>query len=123
MLFISGGAGGGGGQGDETVGWLPFAWNTPSPLVLQGVAAGQLLNRVSVLLIVPFNGEDPPGTLEVGTLTTPDLVFTSADIDTEVAAQTDSDALELFAANDTLILTIDPGDSSAGNGIILWKVK
>ena len=120
------GSGGGGGDGstDEIVQKVPFSFTTPSPLVLQAVAPGNVLDRVSVLIQIPF--DDPAATIEVGTTTTPALVFVPGTIILfgPLSGLTYEDlSLYEFTGSDFLILTISPGASTAGAGLLLYKLK
>jgi hypothetical protein len=113
-------AGGPPAPGDETVGRVDFAFNTPSPVVLQAITAGQLLDRAAVLITTTF--DDPAAYVEVGTSGDPDGVFEEGDIDLGVLGQYENRILLLFPSSDLLLLTIHPGASTQGAGILLYKI-
>lgn len=106
--------------GDETVGKIEFSFNTPSPVVLQAITAGQLLDRAAVLITTTF--DDPAAYLEVGTSTTPNEIFGYGNIDLGLLGQYENRILLLFPMSDLLLLTINPGSSTKGAGILLYKI-
>jgi hypothetical protein len=105
----------------EDVQRVAFAFNTPSPLILGNVSAGQLLDRAALLITTPFT--DPASIIQLGTSGIPGLVFGPSDARPFAAGQYEHPALVPFPANDVLWLTINPGTSSAGAGILLFKIK
>jgi hypothetical protein len=105
----------------EDVQAVPFAFNTPSPMSLGGVLAGQMLNRAAVLIRTPFN--DPAAFLKFGTNTSPDLVFGPTGTGPAMTDQYEHVALVSFPINDILQLTISPGASTQGSGLLLYKIK
>jgi hypothetical protein len=113
-----------GGESGEIVAKVPFTFATPSPLVLQAVLPGNVLDRVSVLIQTPFN--DPTATIQVGTTTDPDLVFVPGAIVLfgPLSGLTYEDlSLYEFTMSDLLILTISSGASTMGAGLLLYKMK
>ena len=108
----------------ETVASVTFTFATISPLVLQSVAAGNVLNRLSILIQTPFN--DPAATLEVGTSADPSLVFNTSEIKLygPLSGLTyDNSQLFEFTLADLLLLTLSPGASTMGAGLLLYKLK
>ena len=108
---------------DEIVGRVDFSFDSASPIVLQTIAAGQLLDRAAVLITTTF--DDPAAYVEVGTSSDPDGVFEEGDIDLGVLGQYENRILLLFPAfppSDLLLLTIHPGASTQGAGILLYKI-
>jgi hypothetical protein len=105
----------------ETVVTMYFSWDTPSPLVLQTVTAGQVLNRAAILIQTPFS--DSNAYLELGTTGDPGAIFSPIESDVGTATQFESRLLYAFPSNDLLILAIHPGSSTQGSGILLYKVK
>lgn len=105
---------------DETVQFVEFSYDSPSPIVLQQVSSGQLLDRAAVLVTTAF--DDPAAEIDVGTSRDPDAIFGSGDIDLSVLGQYENRILLLFSQNDLLLLTIDPASSTRGAGILLFKI-
>jgi hypothetical protein len=105
----------------ELVVGVPFAFNTASPLILQAVAAGTLLNRADILITTAF--DDPAATLRLGTAASPSLVLAAADNLPSRLGQYQTEALTLFVAPDNLQLSISPAASTMGAGIVFFKLK
>lgn len=105
----------------EDVQKVSFTFSTGSPLVLGLVFAGQVLDRASLLITTAFN--DALATLQLGTTAIPGLVFGVGDARPSVVGQYEHNALVSFPANDLLRLTITPGTSTQGAGILLFKIK
>lgn len=100
---------------------VPFAFNTPSPALLGAVSAGAIMNRVDVLITTPFT--DPAAFVTFGlALGGPSVFLAPGDSRVFVAAQYQVDALVTVAAPDTLELTISPGASVAGAGLLFFKL-
>lgn len=98
-----------------------FDHTSPSSMVLQALAAGQLVTRVAVSIQTPFNGGSP--TVELGTSGTPGLFLDTAQIDAKTAGQYEADEIEPFAAPDLLILAVNSSGSTAGAGFLLYSVR
>jgi hypothetical protein len=108
------------GPGTEIASAISFSFVTPSPLVL-GVAPASSKFNVAVLLVeTPFN--DPSATIQFGTSGTPGLLLSAGDSKPNVVGQYESDALVVIPVGDLLILTLTPGASTQGAGILLYKV-
>jgi hypothetical protein len=104
----------------ETV-QVPFSFATPSPLVLQAVTPGQIVNRALVRIVVPFN--DPAATIELGTSAAPGSILATSDINTGLDGQYETDVIVIFSVGDLLLLTLSPGASTQGSGMLLYKIK
>ena len=101
----------------ERVEKVSFAYNTPSPLVLQQVFAGQVLDRCAILLTTPFN--DP-----AAFVTSPSLVLAAGEATLTILGNTyDQSALFEFSIMDFFQLTISPGVATAGAGLLLYKMR
>jgi hypothetical protein len=112
----------GSGTDGETVGQVAFDFSTPSPLLLQTVAPGLVLNRCAIVIVTPF--DDPAASLEVGTSTDPALVFAPGEVVPDSAGNTfNNSGLYPFDANDFLLLTLSPRASTQGSGILLYKAR
>jgi hypothetical protein len=97
-----------------------FSYNTPSPLFLQPVIAGQLLVRVMILIIEPFN--DPSAVCHLGVESAPSEVFADGEVHLAVPATYKTAAMIPFTTSETLRLAISPGTSTQGAGILLYEV-
>lgn len=118
----SGGDAGGGSGGDTSTVRVDFAWNTPSPLLLVNLAAGQVLCDCKVIITTAF--DDGDARIEVGTPGTPTLVFAGGEVDVTDAGPTfENPMLFLFPAINSLILTILPAASSRGAGTLILTLK
>jgi hypothetical protein len=105
----------------EDVQAVRFSWDTPSPLVLEFVQAGWILNRAALLVSTAF--DDPAAFLRLGTVTSPDLIFGPAGAKVSAADQYEHVALVTFPINDILQLVISSGASTQGEGLLLYKTK
>jgi hypothetical protein len=86
------------------------------------VAPGIVLNRCAVVIVTPF--DDPSASIEVGTSADPALVFAPGEVATGAAGNTfGNSTLYPFSANDFLLLTLSPGASTRGSGILVYKAK
>jgi hypothetical protein len=101
---------------------VPFLFNTPSPMLLQQVPAGSILNRCTILIAQPF--DDHAAFLKLGTTATPDLVFGQSDVTLGALGNCyDQSSLFQFSIMDFLQLTISPGASTQGAGLLLYKLR
>jgi hypothetical protein len=106
----------------ETVGQVAFDFSTPSPLLLQTVTPGLVLNRCAIVIVTPF--DDPAARIEVGTSANPSLVFAQGEVVAVAPGNTfNNSSLYPFETNDFLLLTISPGASTQGSGILLYKAR
>lgn len=105
----------------EDVQKVSFAFNTGSPLILGVIAAGQVLDRASLLITTGF--DDPASTIQFGTSGAPGLISGLTDAKPSAVGQYEHVALIVFPVNDLLQLTISPGASTMGAGILLFKIK
>lgn len=105
----------------EEVSVVPFTFSTASPLIITGVAVGDILNRSEILIETAFDGVSP--TILLGTFASPGLVFSSSNTTPSVAEQYESLLLTKFDMSDFLILTINPNGSTQGSGILFYKIR
>ena len=113
-------SGGSGGNSDDVL-VVPFTYATGSPLVLQAVTAGQIIDRAVLILTTAF--DDPAATLQVGTTGTPSLILAPGEVDVSKNDQYGTDVITTIALNDILILTITPGVSTHGAGKLFYRIK
>ena len=111
----------GGSNASDSIVVVPFTYTTASPMVLQAVLVGQIVNRAVVVITTPFN--DPSASVQLGVTSTPGLILGVGDVSAGTADQYGSDVLVDFASNDIMILTISPGASTQGSGLLFYRVK
>jgi len=99
----------------------PFTYATSSPEVVQAVVPGQLITRAVVVIETAF--DDPAASVTVGTTANPDLIFGPGDISTNTTDQYQEQDITPFNANDFLIITITPGTSTQGAGILYYWIQ
>jgi hypothetical protein len=100
---------------------VPFTFATPSPMILQAVTSANLINRAAIVVKTPF--DDPDAFLELGTTTTPDLILGPGDVDPEDDSQYGTGAIIATPSSDLLILTISPGASTQGAGVLYYWIQ
>lgn len=106
--------------GGETVTAFAFTFATPSPHLLGAAPAGAIVNRAVLVVTTPFS--DPAATATLGLVLGSASAFLAAsDSQLGVAAQYEKEDLVTVVAPDTFKLTISPGASVAGAGVVLFK--
>jgi hypothetical protein len=106
----------------DTVEEVPFAFNSTTPMVLQQVFPGQVLNRCTILVVTPF--DDPAAFIKVGTSFNTSLVLGASDVSLGILGNSyEQAALFPFSITDFLQLTISPGASTQGAGLLLYKLR
>ena len=96
-----------------------FAFDTASPLVLATLSAGQSIDRALVFVSSAWDGAP---SVQVGTVTSPDLLLAAADVNLRVVSQYDSQALQQISSPDLLILSITPSGATQGTGTVLVTI-
>jgi hypothetical protein len=105
------------GGGTQHVAAFTFA--TASPLNL-GAFPASVYDRVAVVITTPF--DDPAAAVTLGPGGSPAALLGPADSQLSQAGQYESDALVQTIAPDFLLLTISPGASTQGAGLVFWEV-
>jgi hypothetical protein len=101
---------------------VPFSYSTASPLLLQQVFPGQVLERCTILVTTPF--DDPAASVTLGTTTVPTLVFAPGDTTLDVLGNSyDQSSLFDLPIVDFFQLTISPAASTQGAGLLLYKMR
>jgi len=100
---------------------VPFTFATPSPVTSLAVNAGSIIARAQISITTPFN--DPAATLQFGTSASPSLVMAAADSVPSSIGDYPKNTFVTAPASDTLQLTISPGASTQGAGILYYEVK
>jgi hypothetical protein len=106
----------------ETV-TVNFQYDTPSPLTLFTVKAGDIIVNCEITITESF--DDNSATLAVGTVANPSLIMPTNFSKPSKAPISVFGTEENFpfTGNDTIILTITPGTSSQGEGYVVSQVK
>jgi hypothetical protein len=107
--------------GTENVGKVSFTYATVSPMILQALAPGSVIDRAAILIETPFNGVG--ATIELGTAASPGLVFAVGEVDLGKVGTYDDSELFPTVVAELLILTITPGTSTQGSAILVYKVR
>jgi len=101
---------------------ISFAYDTPSPMILQKIPPGKVLDRCAILIITPF--DDPAAFITLGTITTPSLVLSAGEVTLSILDNTyDQSALFEFSIMDFFQLTISPGVSTQGAGLLIYNMR
>jgi hypothetical protein len=98
-----------------------FAFNTASPLILIPVNTGSIVARAQIQIATPFN--DPAATILFGTSVTPNLIMGAGDSDPAVSNTYDQSSMVTIPANDNLRITINPGASTQGTGVLYYEIR
>lgn len=104
----------------ETVVAVPFTFATPSPLLLGAIHAGQVLNRASLLIQVPFDGENSQ--ISFGTSSNPILYLQCAGPSPGYSVQYDSNEVSVTPSADILLLSLSTPGATQGQGMLLYKL-
>ncbi len=102
---------------------VSFAFNTASPLILVPVFAGGINARAQIQITTAFN--DVAATLLLGTSANPSLVMNATDSVPSVVDSYDQSTMVTFPGPgpDKLQLTINPGTSTQGAGILYYELR
>jgi hypothetical protein len=102
---------------------MSFAFNTASPIILVPVFIGGIMARAQIQITTAFN--DPTATLLLGTSANPSFVMGPADSDPGVVDSYDQSTMMTFPGPgpDKLQLTINPGASTQGAGILYYELR
>lgn len=113
----------GGGAGDENEYFerVNFDYQTPSPMILQGLGGGELIDAVTLVIETPF--DDAAAALACGLVATPNAVFAPNEVLPGTAAQYEFDMkLEVIGA-EFLRLLITPAGATQGEGYVLFRIR
>lgn len=98
-----------------------FHYNSVSPFVITTLLAGQTVDAAEIKINTPF--DDPSSLLQLGTPTSPGLLFGVNEVDPTILAQFGSEDNIPISVAQTLQLLIVPGASTQGQGTYLVRVK
>lgn len=99
----------------------PFAFNSVSPFVITTVLPGEIIDSAEIKILTVF--DDPSATLQLGTPTSPNLVFAVNELDPTILAQFGTEDNIPISISQTLQLLIVPGISTQGLGEYLVRIK
>lgn len=120
FLEIQPGSGGGGGGVPQIV-VVPFDFSTASPLVVQAITTGQLVKSATIRIDTVF--DDATATLALGTTSSPSLFLaTNENVPTQLG---DYESIPNYSvtANENIELTITPGASTQGAGVVIIDLR
>jgi hypothetical protein len=120
FLKIFPGSGGGGG-GNPRIIVVPFAYDTPSPLTITAISPGQFIKSTTIQITEVF--DDPTATLALGTTSSPSEFLTTAQNRPRRLGDYEAIVNFLVAAAENVILTINPGASTQGQGYIIVDLR
>lgn len=106
---------------DDGASQITFDYGDASPKNLVIVAANTVITSVSIIILTPFT--DVAATLAIGDAGDPNRLLATTDNAPSVAGTYTVDPAYKYTGSTQLILTINPGTSSAGNGIILLNYQ
>lgn len=100
---------------------VAFAFNTASPLTIRSMVAGETIVNAEIQIDTVF--DDPAATLQLGTIAQPGLIIpTGNNIPTSTGVYR-TDLNYPFTAAANVILTITPGVSTQGSGLVVMQIK
>lgn len=100
---------------------VPFTFSSGSPLKITNVTLGDVVMRASIVIKTPFS--DSAARLTLGTVGTPTLFMAASDSVPSIANEYQIDDSIDIAVSDIVILTISPGSSVSGSGIVYLVAK
>lgn len=100
---------------------VPFAFNTASPLAIRSMVAGETVINAEIQIITTF--DDGAAALDLGTVATPGLIIPAANNIPGTVGVYRNDVNFPFAAPANVRLTITPGTSTQGSGIVVMQIK
>ena len=106
-------------SGNEIVNAIHFDVTTSSPWVLLPIPGGAVFNRAAVLIETPF--DDVSATLRLGTSLDTSQFLRSTDSTLSGVGSYDSGELHILSS-DVLILTLDAGSSTVGEGFVFYRI-
>ena len=107
-----------GGDGSVLV---PFAFDDASPKIITSIKTGNMVKDAELVIEAAF--DDASATLALGTAASPGAVLPAAKIDPTVEFTFATDENYIAPVDETVILTLTPGTSTAGSGYVLLHVR
>lgn len=96
---------------------VPFQWNDASPKTIATVPADSVVSQLEIIINTPFGGSG--SSMSVGTVANVNLLASSGDIVTTVSGTYSTFPGVKFASNSFVVLSINPGTSTVGSGMIV----
>jgi hypothetical protein len=93
-----------------------FAFNSSSPVAVGTLPAGSVVTDATVIVVTPLDGVG--ATLSLGTTASPTAFLDTVDILATTNGTFTAFPATQFVAATPVILTITPGSSSAGSGVV-----
>jgi hypothetical protein len=118
------GSGGGGGTVDNIareIAVIPFSYNDPSPKNLITLPANTRILTCQIIITQVFN--DPNATLTVGDAGVPNRFMQDSQNFPDDLAEYEANMFYELPASTTIILTINPGSSTQGQGRVVIEYK
>lgn len=100
---------------------VPFSFVDVSPVIVTSLKASNIVRDAEIVIETGF--DDPLATLSLGTAASPGAILSSDKIVPSVICTFATDENYIAAVDETVILTLSPGTSSAGSGYILIHVR
>jgi len=95
-----------------------FVYNSASPLIIQALTVGTILNRVSICIYETVN---TISSLQLGTFANPGLFFDSTDVNLNQLGSFDNQQIYMIDIPDFLVLTLAAPGATQGKGSIIVK--
>jgi hypothetical protein len=96
---------------------VPFQYNDVSPKNVAVIPANAVVSAVDVIVTTAFN--DNSATLSMGTMANANLLVNATDTKANIAGTYAAMPGQLFLSDTWTVLTINPGSSSTGSGMIV----
>ena len=100
---------------------VPFNFSDASPLIVTNIKASNIVRDAELVIETGF--DDPLATLSLGTAAAPGAILSTDKIIPSVVCTFATDENYVASVDETVILTLSPGTSSAGSGYILIHVR
>lgn len=100
---------------------VPFQYDSVSPFIIVPLKAGDIVDKIELTIEQVF--DDPAATLKVGTAANLEKFLKTSDIAvTKLNTHINEENIR-SAINETMILTIAPGASTQGSGVVIYTIR
>ena len=96
---------------------MPFQFNNVSPKNVAVIPANAVVSAVDVIVTTAF--DDNAATLSMGTMANANLLLNSVDSKANIVGTYAAMPGQLFLSDTWVVLTITPGSSTTGSGMIV----
>lgn len=100
---------------------VPFNYTTASPMILQAVTAGQLIDGAGIIVLEAF--DDFAASVNFGTAGAPSLILPLDTGRVSRVAQFHNAEVFPIDAPEQLVLTVNPATSAAGSGVLFYRLR